>query len=323
MTFTFPVEQSLFQTVLYADDGLTVGDHAVVRARHGQVGNAARELTVGNDVQFGDASHSDVVSLFSGAATALGQRVHITGGLQSGEPVRQKDNVVVDLGIVSKPLATPRSFTITAEFTAPVEGIHLGPRAERTLNPGAYNELYLASDSAAHLRTGRYYLAGDLRVGANSTLDVDDTAGEVVVFVGGSVGIEGQTALRKGPQRFAIVVLGSGSVDLSTAFRGTILAPSGDIRVSHEGSEGALFGQRLALQPNATVKLSASKAGRDCYATRLSGRHWWTPAPFRRRARSRLSAALQRSTGSCLATAPIGMTSPSRIPASSRARATT
>lgn len=75
--FSFPVEQSLFRTALYADRGLRIADGTNVRSDRGsaEVGSAAGTLEIGADALLGlvgdDGSHQVVVSAFSGGDTSF------------------------------------------------------------------------------------------------------------------------------------------------------------------------------------------------------------------------------------------------------------
>jgi hypothetical protein len=256
--FAFPIEQSLFRTVVQADNGVEIGPGGTIRARTGQIGNAAGTLSTGPDARIGDRAEADVVSIYSGGDTRLGARTYVTGFLQSNGSVDQGPDVVVALGVRSNvPPSTPRSFKIEATFPAPSGGLHLRPNQAATLSPGAYEALELGPKSSVRLTSGRYHF-GTVQIGPNATLDIDDTQGEVLVFVAGSVRFSGLTTFRKGPEGLAVVVTGAGPVELYEPFGGTIVAPSGEIRLVAGGAptfEGAFIGERVDIDPHVTVKL--------------------------------------------------------------------
>jgi hypothetical protein len=188
----------------------------------------------------------------------VGPRVHVTGFVESASPIQLGPGAIVDQGIhAPSSTAAARSFTIDATFPSPTAELRVGPNRTATIVPGAYEGLDAGPKSTVRLSSGRYHF-GEVQLGPETTLEVDDTNGEVVVFVGGSFRSHGRTSFSKGPERFAIILLGSGSVDLQTSHGGTVLAPTGNVRLGPGGSltfEGAFLGQEVDVGPYDTVKL--------------------------------------------------------------------
>ena len=178
-----PLPYRATQAILSANGALVLGRGSSVRARdrlkddrvYGEVSNLGEGNTfLGADVTVG--------SLLSNGKVTLGEGVTVNGPLTTGGTLVVPTTAVLKgrvttnthISGVEPPLATVK---FTAEPAVDVSG-----GSTRKLAPGRYGETRVEAGGTLSLAAGTYYLTS-LSIFAGATLDLDETAGAVVVFV--------------------------------------------------------------------------------------------------------------------------------------------
>src|SRR5262249_40566284 len=121
--------------------------------------------------------------------------------------------------------APPRSYTITWDAGTPAGDFLVQPHSEITVAPGSYLTLRLQPNSTLHLQAARYYFSS-FTAQPNSTVDIDDSAGTVMIFVSDLLLLRGTVAVHRGPESVGVIYTGTADATVDGTFLGTVLAPS-------------------------------------------------------------------------------------------------
>jgi Cys-rich repeat protein len=127
----------------------------------------------------------------------------------------------------------------------------LAPDQSKTLAPGAYGNLTINSRSTVSLKSGTYYFTS-FSTEPQAKINLDETAGPVIIYVTGSLTAKGDWVPSGGTgTNLLIAVLGTGIADFQTAIVGTVVAPNGTVnleRPSNNAShKGAVFAKNIEV----------------------------------------------------------------------------
>lgn len=165
--------------------------------------------------------------------------------------------------------------------------------ASGTYNPGRYDKIKLSGKEKVTLKPGLYCITGSqgIQTGSEAELSNDPAQGGVTIFVqsgdvkitGGKVKLYSPTSVTSPSQGIAgmLFYLREGNTNpvniegnSSTAYQGTIYAPSGTVEIGGSSKTNPTFstqliGQLVKLHGNATIDINFNPSGNSQYDPRL------------------------------------------------------
>lgn len=205
-----------------------IGVSAVVR----EVVSVPNVLLRNNALVQGDVFSAGTVTLSFGASVA--------GNIHQNE----------DLGALEERLLTPPAGESSGD-------VILQSGQSYVLAPGRYATVSLAAGSTLRVSAGVYRFQ-NLYVQPSSTVSVDHAAGAVGVYVDAQVTFNGTITtadISEHPQ-FALIALGTGDVNVNSAFVGALLAPRAKISlasVGGAGHRGQFIGRSVEVHQHQTI----------------------------------------------------------------------
>ena len=126
-------------------------------------------------------------------------------------------------------------------------------KAPLSLAAGRYDTVLVGPGATLKLSAGTY-LIDHFILGLKATLDLDTSGGTVNVYVNDSVDWDG--AVTGDASRFILGYLGKDTLKLEGKFRGTALAPFGDLNIELDGgtNEGTFYGRNVSVSGGVTLK---------------------------------------------------------------------
>jgi RHS repeat-associated protein len=211
---------------------------------------ATGRLIVGTDVQ-AQSAYSELTGI------NLGDRTHLRGVVKTANTLIRGANVVIDGSISQNTSLKPLGvLSWNVAFPSLNRGsCDIQPDNTETIDPGTYGAISVKGRSHLKLRAGTYYFSS-LSLEATAFLDVDNAAGPVFVNVKNAFAWSGtvvETQPTKGNVVFALAT--TSAVNILTAIRGLIVAPSATLTLASDGSSGhfgSFFAKSLDAQANAT-----------------------------------------------------------------------
>jgi RHS repeat-associated protein len=211
---------------------------------------ATARLFIGTDGQ-DQSAYSELTGM------DVGDRTHLHGVVKTAGSYTHGANVLVDGSVTAntslRPLAT---LSWNVAFPSLNRGsCDLQPDLTETIDPGTYGAISVKARSHLKLRAGTYYFTS-LSLEATAVLDVDNAAGPVFVNVRNAFAWSGsvvETQPTKGNVVFGLAT--NGAVNILTAIRGIVIAPSATLTLASDGSSGhfgSFFAKTLTAQANAT-----------------------------------------------------------------------
>jgi hypothetical protein len=195
-------------------------------------------------------------ALWSRGQVNLRDRVHLRGGLWA-QNVTKGNNVVIDGPSVNNPVFDPTatlSWTVTFPTTTPTDVV-LNDAESVTIDPGRYGLFRAGLDSRVTLRSGTYYI-NDLQFDTGATIELDQTAGPVIVYVSNTIILRSKIVSQDGdPPEIVVGFLGTNSVFVEVAFDGVVLSPFSTIYLRHRPPQhtGFFAGKGVELDAQAKV----------------------------------------------------------------------
>ena len=204
----------------------------------------------------------------------LRDRSTVNGNLVAGGAIT-KQNLTVVNGTVTSPVAIvnlPPGLDLTGvTFPTTNQGpVTLQPDTTQTLAPGSYTSVTIFSRSHLTLSAGTYFMTS-LDLEPQAHLNLDQSAGPVLIYVRNSVIDRGQIASIAGtPGGFVLGYAGTQGLFIQTPFlAGTLIAPNAKVTITSLGASaftGELFAHDIEVQPDAILTCdpigrSAQQAG--------------------------------------------------------------
>ena len=252
-TFVIPLppKVGISTVAVAANDTLLIDDWASVSTAAGAAATIANMGT--NQTNLGVTSH--VGNVWSVGPVTLRDRAVVTGFVRTQGSVTRGSNTVVTGAVVSNTLLTPPD-TVSWTVTFPPSNggnVVLQPSQNRTLVPGSYGTVSIASRAKLTLSSGTYFFQSfDLEPTAALTLN--DANGPIVLYVANSIIFRGVAAdARNDASNILIGFAGTASVAIEAPFDGTLVAPNASVTVGSMSHKGAFFAKHLELYPDAVV----------------------------------------------------------------------
>ncbi len=252
LRITLPVAVPFEGVALSASSSLALADRVMVvqpDGSHSPIVNSGTSSTnVGADAQTG--------SIWSAAPLTLRNRAQVTGDPRSARAITLQSGASVTGQVVANtPIPTVvHRFRVLRAATVPPP-VSLEPDTQRTLAPGFYGPLSVKSRATLTLGSGHYFFQS-VTVEPAANLRLSDSLAPTTIAVASAVTFRGELETADGLfPNLALEALGADPVTIEAPFRGTILAPSGTLKlggndVAHEGS---FFARSVQIEPGLRI----------------------------------------------------------------------
>jgi hypothetical protein len=261
-----PLPRDAEQAILSATRSLVLGDGATVTTSKGvpeAVANLGRMATVVGD-------HTTVGGVYSNASVELGVGAVVNGPLKTGETVRSPFGAVVKGSVTTHdPIASNQRLVTTVTFSATAVPVNIPAGGTQKLAPAEYGDIRVEAGETLSLTAGTYHVAS-LTVLAEGALELDETAGAVVIYVKGAVKFAGRETQIGADGHVLIAAFGCEPDVFAAPFRGTVSAQNGALSLVTEaggkfagryfansiqlGAENSLTGLNMTLPDGPTAK---------------------------------------------------------------------
>jgi|GEM_PF-4382466 len=252
LRLTLPVAVPFEAVALGAANSLALADRVTVVAPDGSfspiVNSGTSSTNVGVDAQTG--------SVWSAAPLTLRNRAQVTGDARSARAITLQSGASVTGQVVANtPIpAVVHRFRVRRAATVPPP-VSLEPDTQRTLAPGFYGPLNVKSRATLTLDSGHYFFQS-VTIEPAASVRLLSSLAPTTIAVASAVIFRGTLETDDGLfPNLALEALGTDPVTIEAPFRGTILAPSGTLKlggndVAHEGS---FFARSVQIEPGLRI----------------------------------------------------------------------
>src|SRR5580693_3968760 len=251
-TLIMPLPYTAEQAVLSATSSLVLGAGSTVGASNGVPG-AVANLGVA-PTTIGD--HATLGGIVSKTSVALGAGAQVKGPLTTSGTVLNPAGAVVQGKVTTNAsIAADQHVMTTVTFPATAPAVTVASGATRILAPGSYGDVRVSAGGTLSLSTGTYRMAS-LAVLPQATLDLNETAGTVQVYVKNSFELAGKENQVGGDGHVLIAAFGCAPDVVAAPFRGTVSAQNAALSlVAPAGTTfaGRYFASSIQLGPNNSV----------------------------------------------------------------------
>jgi hypothetical protein len=244
-SLSFPKDAKLLELALASWGTLTIGGGAriLTDSAYGSVSNMGSTGTT----LAPDAKVSGIASV---AKVTLGDRVQVWGDIvaplvKPGANVQFKGTTSNDLTRIQPAQVVKLDVTYPAA-SAPT--VWLDPNQTQAVAPGRYATLRAANSATIKLKAGTYF-AEELLFESGSRLEIDSSAGTVVLFARKKVGWQGSVVVPPGQSPdWLLIYNGTDPLSIMAPFRGAIFAPTAQL--AFQGTPGEHRGAFVARDIN-------------------------------------------------------------------------
>jgi hypothetical protein len=257
-TLVIAVPQGLTpeDVVLTGSTTLSVGNGVTVTTGSGGFGTVANlgsgATNVG--VQASVGVQTIIGNLLSQGPIALSNNAAVRGSITAGSTITEQQGAVVTGAIIHQSVATDASRQVQVTFPASAPSITLQPGGSQTIAPGAYGNVTVNSRASLSLSTGTY-LFNSLDTEPQSSLNLNEAAGPVLIYVRNTLLYKGSEVQTGGDGNVFVGFFGTQAVSLQAPFRGTLVAPNAEVELTTQtaGFAGAFFASNIQVDPNSTI----------------------------------------------------------------------
>jgi hypothetical protein len=272
IALTLPAGVQLGDFTVGANGALRLADRVTVKNTDG----AGAAVINGGLTESNIGVEAVVGNLTSVVGVTLRDRAAVWGNLTTaGALTRGNDTTITGTASSNASLgaSTVQPWAVSMPV-ATMGDVVVPPDTPRVLAPGAYGSVVVAySRSTLSLSSGAYYM-DSLDIEPQAILNLDTSAGPIVMYVRGSVIFRGQMVNVAGPASdFLIVSFGTGYVTLESPFTGSILVPNGTLYMNTAtgGYRGAFYAQTMQINPDNSIvtlqfpwyRLTSACSGQD------------------------------------------------------------
>jgi hypothetical protein len=253
-----PVPYKAEQAVLSATTSLVLEHDSTVTAANGVSGAVANLghglMIVGDRVTIGGLSSKSSVALGAGSV--------VNGPVTTGGVMLNPVGWVVIGKVTTKALvASDEHVMTTVTFSSTAPSVSVAPGTTRALPAGTYGNVLVRAGATLSLSSGTYQMAS-LTVLGRGKLNLDETAGTIVVYVKHTFEFAGKQEQLGGDGRILIAVFGCKPSIVAAPFRGTISAQSASLTLAAPSGSvfaGRYFASSIQLGAhNSVVELPAA-----------------------------------------------------------------
>jgi RHS repeat-associated protein len=246
---------------------LTLGDYSKVLLEAGGYSSVA---DVANSPQTSIGQSAEAQSAWSQADVLMKPSSHLHGNLTTQGHLTKLSGALVD-GTTSEtftldPLQRPAWFVSFPNGTLPTVTV----TGNATLAPGAYGATTVKLGGKLFLTNGTYTFTS-LTVQNGGTLDIDNHAGAVYIYVQNGLTWAGTVADHDTTKNNILFgIAGTAPITLTTSFRGVVVAPYTSLLTLSSctpAHSGAFFAKAITLQGNGIVKHRPLTSSNFCTAT--------------------------------------------------------
>jgi hypothetical protein len=259
VSFTLSAPRGIpaLSAVVLASSSVKVGSFAQIARPPSGVAPVVAMGTAGVRVD-PDAAMDDV---WSRGPVTLADRVHVYGAVNAAT-VNRGNGTVIDKPIDRTPLLDPANKIAwkTRFPTGTPTNVNLEPNKTRTISPGLYGSVRLASGATLTMNAGTYHL-DSLDVEPQATVKLVQDSGPVIIYVATSIIYRGSFVATNGaPPDLLLAAVASGTVFVEAPFNGALIAPYGSIVVRFGVHNGFFAAKDVSVDANATVRYRAPNA---------------------------------------------------------------
>lgn len=179
-------------------------------------------------------------------------KAQVLGGIDA-QSVSLLPGAHVNGPVNTTPTLTPiQTTSFSVDFPAGAgAAVLVGPHDASVLIPDRYASIKALPHATITLESGAYYVES-LDFHPNSSLRLNQKTGPTRVYVRGSTRLAGTQVFEQTYQGFAVIQVGSGTVNLDSAFRGVVAAPLANVVVKATGNRGVIHAKSVTLHSKAT-----------------------------------------------------------------------
>jgi hypothetical protein len=236
---------------VFGADRVTVSDSVTVTA-----GAAPSPVVSGGPTEIG--ANARVGDLWSGGNVTLRSNSTVTGNVTTGGTAGRQLGSIVSGSTFEHAFVPQPSIAWSPSFPATNRGaVVLNPDSARTIVPGAYAQVSVASRYTLTLASGIYYF-DSLVLEPSSRVVLQ---GQVVIYVRSALTDRGTFSDASGAfPELLIGYFGGTAASIEAPFSGTLLAPNALLRLANVPGfayRGVFFGKQVELQTSVTVEFVA------------------------------------------------------------------
>ncbi len=251
-TLIMPLPYRAEQAVLSATESLSIGAGSSVTASNGAFGAIANLGPVTTMV--GD--HATVGGVVSKASVSLGAGAKVNGPVITGGALLNPAGAVVTGTVATNAsVAVDRHVMATVSFAAPGPTVTVSGGATRKLDPGSYGDVRVDANGTLSLSAGTYQMAS-LTVLAQATLDLDETAGAILVYVKNTFEFAGKQTQTGGDGHVLVAAFGCAPSVLAAPYRGTVSVQNSSLSLNAPAGStfaGTYFASSIQIGQNNSV----------------------------------------------------------------------
>jgi DNA-binding protein YbaB len=245
--------RNLNELVVYAKTRLTLADRVKIKGQGcSGWGNIANSGTVETNI----GADAEVGNVLSRAKVVLRDRGKVHGFLDTGDVLENHPGTVIDGAVTEHAVVILPDLLLNVPFPSVIQGtIELEPNQQQTAAPGYYNRIHPKSGAQVFLSAGVYY-CNEFFLEPGSTVWLATTGGPVVIWVRSTFTFRGtvKTSGAGGFPRLFAGYLGTDTVIVESAWKGTLAAPNAKISVSTiQNHEGAFHAKEVQVQPDCGI----------------------------------------------------------------------
>ena len=249
LTMQFPSGIHADELAIFGRTGVRVGSGSQVTGRNGRFGALVSDT---GEVRVEAGSH--VGSIWTKGKAFVGGGTIVEGAFFASAQSEVQAGAVVPPRAIA--VGTPASVRWTARFP-PVfaENINLEPDRARTLQPGRYGDLRIASRSVVSLSTGTYYF-DSWQLEPQAKVRIDNRAGTAIIYVRGRFVHRGKLESLGQPSDVLIGNFSTERIDVGDELDATLVAPSGQLVLARPPTgahDGLFFAASVELQGGVRV----------------------------------------------------------------------
>ena len=204
-------------------------------------------------------------SFYSKPSLTLNHRTRVNGLVRTGGTLTLLSGASVGGTVTQNAPFTP-VVTYTRQIVfppGPGTDVLLEPDQTATIPPGRYRHIRVKSRAQLFLSTGSYFIETLEVVEPQAKLVLNETAGPVELNVLQPFAFRGEILSNITHPNLLVAVIGTGTVRLESAFKGTVLAPNCDLVIGSIPTKvhsGAFFAKNIEVQPDVELVRKPSPA---------------------------------------------------------------
>jgi hypothetical protein len=199
--------------------------------------------------------NAEVGSIYSGSAQplVLSKGTMIEGFIRAGGMVENPFSSRVSEGLIEGRPDPGSVYHFQVHFPELSENVRARSRETLTLVPGPYARATVDDSSTLRMSAGTYYF-GSLEIRGGS-LELDQSHGQIYIWVRDSMTLDGPILPAEELNKVLFGYSGTRSVELTSEFRGLLIAPAATVDLRHSGVYyGAVFANTINVEAGTVLR---------------------------------------------------------------------